>query len=287
MSGTAVAISAAANDDTEVVGVQFKLDGSNVGSEDTSSPYSMTTDSTMIANGTHSLTAVGRDAAGNTTTSASVSVSVLNSTTSAPIKSMTFQDGCLSGSTCSTGADSLYGTGASIANTGLSTTSTASALVNGNAYFTEGFTAVDNLYSSFYVKIHALPSATIRIAQVRNRNADGTSTTIGEVWLTSAGVLRLQQGGSSTVIGSSSVLAVGMVYRVGLVQKKGTGSNGVLQAYLATGAASFGTPFAERTAGTWTTQATRFIFAMTHANTQTINMTFDDVKLDSAAMPAP
>ncbi len=285
--GPAVEITAAANDNMGVVGVQFKLNGTNMGSEDTSSPYGLSLDSTLIANGTYVLTAVARDAAGNTTTSAEVSVSITNSTTSAPIKTITFQDGCLSGSLCSTGADTQYGTGASIANTGLSTASTASALVNGNAYFIESFTPVDTLYGSFYVKIHSLPTATIRIAQIRNRNADGTSTTIGELWLSSGGVLRLQQGGSTTVIGSSSTLAVGTVYRVGLVQKKGTGSDGVLQAYLATGSASFGTPFAERTAGAWTTQATSFTFAMTHANTQTINMTFDDVKLDSAAIPAP
>lgn len=71
-----------------------------------------------------------------------------------------------------------------------------------------------------------------------------------------------------------------------MAEKKGTGSNAVLQAYLATGTASFGVPFAERTSGTWTTAATNFTFAITHANTQTINVTFDDVKLDSGTTPA-
>ncbi len=203
------------------------------------------------------------------------------------IKAISFEDGCLSGSTCATGADKLNGTGASLAKTGLVAGSTKSALVNGNAYFTENFTPVDNLYAAFYLKLHALPSSTVRIAQIRNRNVDGTSTTVGELHVTSQGVLRLQQGGSSTVIGSSTALALGSVYRIGLVQKKGTGNNGVLQAYIISGNAPFAAPFAQRTSGTWTTRAANFTFALTNANTQTINATFDDVKLDSAAMPLP
>lgn len=81
-----VAVTASASDNTGVVGVQFKLDGINLGSEDTSSPYSITWDTTTATNGTHSLTAVARDAAGNTKTSTSVSVTVDNA---APTVSIT------------------------------------------------------------------------------------------------------------------------------------------------------------------------------------------------------
>jgi|GEM_PF-5965821 len=76
-----VTISANASDNVGVAGVQFKVDGTNIGSEDTSSPYSVSWDSTAVTNGTHSLTAVARDAAGNSTTSSAVSVTVNNSTT--------------------------------------------------------------------------------------------------------------------------------------------------------------------------------------------------------------
>ncbi|HEY0947323.1 MAG TPA: Ig-like domain-containing protein [Opitutaceae bacterium] len=62
-----------------IAGVQFQLDGLNLGSEDTASPYSLTYDSALIANGTHVLTAIARDAAGNTTTSESVIAAVENS----------------------------------------------------------------------------------------------------------------------------------------------------------------------------------------------------------------
>jgi hypothetical protein len=71
-------VSANASDDVGVVGVQFKLDGANLGAEDTTSPYSVSWDTTAAVNGSHMLTAVARDAAGHTTTSASVSVTVSN-----------------------------------------------------------------------------------------------------------------------------------------------------------------------------------------------------------------
>src|SRR5206468_5026677 len=64
-----------------VVGVQFFGDGALLGAEDTVAPYSISLDTTTAANGTHTLTAVARDAAGNRTTSALVTVTVFNDTT--------------------------------------------------------------------------------------------------------------------------------------------------------------------------------------------------------------
>jgi hypothetical protein len=61
-----------------VQGVQFKLDGAALGAEDTAAPYAVTWDTRPSANGTHTLTAVARDAAGNSRTSAAVSVTVAN-----------------------------------------------------------------------------------------------------------------------------------------------------------------------------------------------------------------
>jgi chitodextrinase len=76
-----VAVSATASDNVGVVGVQFKLDGVNLGVEDTTSPYSISWNTLTASNGAHALTAVARDAAGNTTTTASVAVTVFNDTT--------------------------------------------------------------------------------------------------------------------------------------------------------------------------------------------------------------
>ena len=77
VAGT-IPVNATAADNVAVAGVQFTLDGANLGAEDTSSPYSVSWNTTTATNGTHALRAVARDAAGNVTTSAAVSVTVAN-----------------------------------------------------------------------------------------------------------------------------------------------------------------------------------------------------------------
>ncbi len=78
VSGPGVTVTATASDAVGVAGVQFRLDGVNVGAEDTTAPYSVTWNSMTASNGTHVLTAIARDAAGNSTTSASRTVTVSN-----------------------------------------------------------------------------------------------------------------------------------------------------------------------------------------------------------------
>jgi hypothetical protein len=73
-----ITVSASATDNVGVVGVQFKLDGANRGAEVTTAPYSISWDTTTTSNGSHTLTAVARDAAGNTATSTGVTVTVSN-----------------------------------------------------------------------------------------------------------------------------------------------------------------------------------------------------------------
>jgi hypothetical protein len=75
----AVTLSAAATDNVGVQSVQLRVDGVNVGAADTSSPYSTSWNTATAANGTHTLSAVARDAAGNTRTSSNVTVTVDNS----------------------------------------------------------------------------------------------------------------------------------------------------------------------------------------------------------------
>jgi hypothetical protein len=72
-----IALTASATDNVGVVGVQFKLDGANLGAE-VASPYTINWDTTPASNGTHILTAVARDAAGNLQTSTAVNVIVSN-----------------------------------------------------------------------------------------------------------------------------------------------------------------------------------------------------------------
>jgi subtilisin family serine protease len=75
-----VTVAASASDDVGVVGVQFTLDGSPLGAEDTAAPFTISWDSASAANGVHELAAVARDAAGYSATATAVSVTVANDT---------------------------------------------------------------------------------------------------------------------------------------------------------------------------------------------------------------
>ena len=73
VSGT-INVTATASDNVGVVGVQFLLDGNNLGAEDTTAPYSVSWNTSTATNGAHVLTARARDAADNSTTSAARNV---------------------------------------------------------------------------------------------------------------------------------------------------------------------------------------------------------------------
>ncbi len=77
-----VTLTATAVDDRDVVGVQFKLDGQDIGAEVTleapTTKFDLVWDSSGKPNGTYALTATARDAAGHTTTSAGISVTISN-----------------------------------------------------------------------------------------------------------------------------------------------------------------------------------------------------------------
>src|SRR5205809_999348 len=81
LTGT-VSLTATAVDDRDMAGVQFQLDGQNIGSEvTTDSPitkFTLAWDSHGVPNGTYTLTAIARDAAGHTTTSAGITITVSN-----------------------------------------------------------------------------------------------------------------------------------------------------------------------------------------------------------------
>ncbi len=79
-SGTsgAITFNASATDNVGVTKVEFYVDGGLKGT-DTASPYTMTLDSTTLANSSHSLVAKAYDAAGNVGTSATVSFPINNS----------------------------------------------------------------------------------------------------------------------------------------------------------------------------------------------------------------
>lgn len=76
-----VTVSADASDNVGVTSVQFQLDNTPLGNPITAAPYSFSWNTSTVANGTHSLVAVARDAAGNIGTSQPVTVTVGNGVT--------------------------------------------------------------------------------------------------------------------------------------------------------------------------------------------------------------
>ena len=78
IAGTSVSVTANASDNVGVAGVLFRLDGQLIAPEDVTAPYGANLNTTNWSNGSHVLTAVARDQAGNTQTSAPVSVTIQN-----------------------------------------------------------------------------------------------------------------------------------------------------------------------------------------------------------------
>jgi hypothetical protein len=73
-----VVIRASATDNVGVSGVAFFDGATPIGSEALAAPFQTTWSTTLVSDGSHSLTAVARDVAGNTATSVPVVVNVLN-----------------------------------------------------------------------------------------------------------------------------------------------------------------------------------------------------------------
>lgn len=83
VSGTGI-VSANASDNVGVTNVEFYAGSTMIGSDSTS-PYSISWDTTGVANGSYNLTAKAYDAAGNNTTSSPVAVTVSNASSASTI----------------------------------------------------------------------------------------------------------------------------------------------------------------------------------------------------------
>ncbi len=75
-----ITMASTATDNVAVTGVQHMVDGTARGPEDVQAPYQASLDTSTLANGAHAATAVARDGAGNTRTSAAVSSISLRAT---------------------------------------------------------------------------------------------------------------------------------------------------------------------------------------------------------------
>lgn len=74
-----ITVSASASDDVAVAGVTFYLDNLPIGSEDVSSPFTISFDTTTKSNGSYTFYAVARDGSNNYATSTGISVTINNS----------------------------------------------------------------------------------------------------------------------------------------------------------------------------------------------------------------
>jgi hypothetical protein len=86
-----VSVTASASDNVAVAGVQFMIDGAAFGLEDTVAPYSV--EWSAVANGTHTISAIARDASGNSAASALISVTVNNTLPSGLVLALGFNEG--------------------------------------------------------------------------------------------------------------------------------------------------------------------------------------------------
>ncbi len=191
------------------------------------------------------------------------------------IKDITFEGGSLTDPT--TGADSATAGVTLETSAPLKGTYSATIANNSTGNLTENITAVDELFVSLYIQPASFP-ASARIVQIQN-----SGTTVGSISLTSSGTLQLKNG--STTLGTSAALSANALYRIGIHQKKGTGADGVLEAFLAVGDAAFGAAFASSASQTFTSQATKLVVGATNSNA--VDATVDDIRLDSAVMPGP
>jgi len=95
VSGTTT-LTASASDNIAVANVQFEVDGNNVGTADTTAPYSFSLDTTTLSNASHDLTAVATDTSGNHATSIAVPITVSNQAESVGVPAY-----ALNGAACS------------------------------------------------------------------------------------------------------------------------------------------------------------------------------------------
>lgn len=151
VSGASTSVTANATSSKTITNVQFNLDGSALGSADTTSPYGITWDTTGTGNGTHTLSCTTKNQYNETTTSAPLSVTVSNDLTP-PVRSAGAPSTSLAAGTTSTSislttdenATCKYATSAGTAYASMSTTfgttgstsqsTTVSGLSNGNTY---------------------------------------------------------------------------------------------------------------------------------------------------------
>jgi hypothetical protein len=199
-------------------------------------------------------------------------------------KLMNFEDGTLTGAN---GADRVVGP----ANVAIESAAPISGghsvrISNAaNSYLDQHLTAVDDLTVAFSLRLNALPAADTRPVMISS-----LLSTVGQLFVRSTGQVCLKYanswaGGSTASACSTTSLTPGSTYTLGLREVRGTGSDGVLEAYLSNGTTGLGAPFVRMTTGTWTTRADRVSLGSTNGNA--LDAVFDDVVINGVALTTP
>lgn len=199
-ASSTISLTATASD-ANLVGVQFKYNNTNIGSEDISSPYTVSWDTTGVSDGTYTINAVARDSVGYVSTS-SVSIIVNNVAPDAPTVTSPV-DGFASedleytiGGSCESGAE------VSVSNSNLVTSpitvTCASNLYSADIEFNSGTIGIESVsvtQTDEGGKISASTTSTIEIQSVTPPSSPATSTPSSSQ--SSFGSLTSKSGGSS------------------------------------------------------------------------------------------
>lgn len=180
-----VTVTASASDNAGIAGVQFKLNGANLGVEDTTAPYSVALNTATTAAGVHLLTAVARDTTGNAKTSSIVTVTVSGSDTNPP-------------SLSSVAASNITSSGATI--TWNSNEASNSQVEYGLASAYGNLSTVNPaLVTSHSTALNGLAPSTRYFYRARSRDSTGNLAVSAETSFTTA-------AGASTSIGTQNVV---------------------------------------------------------------------------------
>jgi len=191
-------------------------------------------------------------------------------------KDITFESNSLTGTN---GADSSSGAGIAVTSSSPLKGTYSATITAASSYVQEDHTASDTVYVSFYIKPRTQLGTTARVMEMRDGSAAYLNVRVGN-----NNTFRLYNG--STQVGSSIAFTLNTTYRIGVQYTKGTGSNGIMRMYIATGDAAFsGTPDCEQTNGTHTAQISRLRIGAPVSDPQ--DCLIDDIRIDDSAMPGP
>jgi hypothetical protein len=191
------AVSANATDSVGVTQVQFQLDGTNLGSPVTGAgpSYGYSWNTTTASNGSHILTAIATDAAGNTATSSGVTIAVNNPVAPPVISAVS--------------ATSIGYSSATI--TWITSTASSSQVMYGatSAYGSSSVPGT-TMVTSHAVNLSGLTASTTYYYEVLSQDSSGNLVTSGGFTFTTAAQptgpqpLLLIQGGAAEVSGVTS-----------------------------------------------------------------------------------